>query len=59
MSTPTPEQRFSDRVDNYIRHRPGHPDHEPMLAELRRLFDEHRAEHKVSFDYDARVHLGG
>ncbi|MCW1921432.1 class I SAM-dependent methyltransferase [Luteolibacter arcticus] len=37
---------------------PGHPDHEPMLDELRRLFDEHAQGGKVSIDYDARVHLG-
>jgi len=37
---------------------PGRPGHEPMLAELRRLFDEHRQNGQVSIDYDARVYLG-
>ncbi|MCW1883596.1 class I SAM-dependent methyltransferase [Luteolibacter flavescens] len=38
---------------------PGHPDHERMLDELVRLFDECQEDGKVSIDYDARVHLGG
>jgi SAM-dependent methyltransferase len=37
---------------------PGRPGHEPMLAELRRLFDEHQQDGQVSIDYDARVYLG-
>lgn len=37
---------------------PGRPGHEPMLAELRRLFDEHQQNGQVSIDYDARVYLG-
>ncbi len=37
---------------------PGQPGYEPMLAELRRLFDEHQQDGQVSIDYDARVHLG-
>jgi SAM-dependent methyltransferase len=38
---------------------PGRPGHEPMLAEMRRLFDEHQQGGRVSIDYDARVYLGG
>jgi SAM-dependent methyltransferase len=37
---------------------PGRPGYEPMLAELRRLFDEHQQDGQVSIDYDARVYLG-
>jgi len=37
---------------------PGRPGHEPMLAELRRLFDEHQQDGQVSIGYDARVYLG-
>ncbi|RYD61088.1 MAG: methyltransferase domain-containing protein, partial [Verrucomicrobiaceae bacterium] len=37
---------------------PGRPGHEPMLAELRRLFDTHQQDGLVSIDYDARVYLG-
>jgi SAM-dependent methyltransferase len=37
----------------------GHPGHEPMMAELRRLFDRHQVDGKVALDYVARVHLGG
>jgi len=37
---------------------PGHPDHEPMLAELRRLFDRHQEDGQVRFEYDTELHLG-
>lgn len=37
---------------------PGHPDHEPMLAELRRLHELHQVSGTVDFDYDTRVYLG-
>jgi len=37
---------------------PGHPDHEPMLAELRRLFDRHQEGGRVRFEYDTELHLG-
>lgn len=37
---------------------PGRPGYEPMLAELRRLFDAHQQDGQVSIDYDARVYLG-
>ena len=36
----------------------GHPSHEPMLVELRRLFDAHRQDGRVSFDYDVLVYWG-
>ena len=36
----------------------GHPQHEDMLVELRRLFDAHRIAGQVTFDYDTRVYLG-
>lgn len=37
---------------------PGRPGYEPMLAELRRLFDAHQQDGQVAIDYDARVYLG-
>jgi|tagenome__1003787_1003787.scaffolds.fasta_scaffold20989466_9 ubiquinone/menaquinone biosynthesis C-methylase UbiE len=37
---------------------PGHPKHELMLAELRRIFDRHASGGRVSFDYTTRVHFG-
>lgn len=37
---------------------PGHPDHEPMLAELRRLFDRHQEGGHVHILYDTQLHLG-
>lgn len=36
----------------------GHPDHEPMIAELRRVFDRHQTAGRVAFDYVTRVYLG-
>lgn len=37
---------------------PGHPDHEPMLAELRGLFDRHQEDGRVRFEYDTELHVG-
>lgn len=37
----------------------GDPRHEPMLAELRRLFDDHAVEGTVRFDYDTEIYYGG
>jgi ubiquinone/menaquinone biosynthesis C-methylase UbiE len=37
---------------------PDHPKHDPMLRELRRIFDEHQVNGRISFDYDTRVYYG-
>lgn len=37
---------------------PGHPSHEPMIAELRRIFDAHQADGRVEILYQTKVHLG-
>ena len=37
---------------------PGHPRHEAMMGELRRIFDEHHENGYVCFVYDARLFLG-
>jgi SAM-dependent methyltransferase len=37
---------------------PGHPRHEPMMEELRALFDACARDGKVRFDYRTSVHLG-
>ncbi|HYM75207.1 MAG TPA: class I SAM-dependent methyltransferase [Candidatus Dormibacteraeota bacterium] len=37
---------------------PGHPKHEPMLRELRRIFDLHVVHGRVAFDYKTRVYFG-
>lgn len=37
---------------------PGHPQHEPMLRELRRIFDLHQINNRVEFDYNTRVFYG-
>ena len=36
----------------------GHPRHEPMLAELQRLFDRHQHGGQVAFEYDTKVYWG-
>ena len=36
----------------------GHPSHEPMLAELRRVFDAHRQDGRVRVEYDTDVYYG-
>jgi SAM-dependent methyltransferase len=35
-----------------------HPQYNPMLHELRRIFDRHQLNGMVSFDYDTRVYYG-
>jgi len=37
---------------------PGHPKHEPMLRELRRIFDLRAVEGQVAFDYKTRMYFG-
>ncbi len=36
----------------------GHPNHEPMLQELRRIFDACSINSRVSFDYDTELSVG-
>lgn len=36
----------------------GHPDHEPMLGALRRLFEEHAEKGRVRIEYDTEVYVG-
>ena len=36
---------------------PGHTGYEPMLAELRELFERHQTGGRVTFEYDTRVYL--
>jgi SAM-dependent methyltransferase len=37
---------------------PGHPNHAPMLRELREIFDRHRQNGKVSIEYTTRMFYG-
>ena len=41
-----------------MRHAPGHPKHKPMLAELRRIFDQHAQNGRVRFEYETHVYYG-
>ena len=34
----------------------GHPQHEPMIADLQRLFDRHQRDGQVAFEYDTRLY---
>lgn len=36
----------------------GHPNHEPMIEALRKLFDTCAVDGRISFDYDTRVYAG-
>jgi SAM-dependent methyltransferase len=36
----------------------GHPNHLPMLRELRRIFDQHKENDRVAMDYKTRVYYG-
>jgi len=37
---------------------PGHPDHDPMLQELRRIFEDYNKDSRVSMDYLTRLYFG-
>lgn len=37
---------------------PGEPNHQPMLEELRRIFDQHQEGERVRLEYATRLHLG-
>jgi SAM-dependent methyltransferase len=37
---------------------PGHPNHEPMIAALAKIFEEHNENGRVRFEYDARIFYG-
>ncbi len=37
---------------------PGHPDHEPMLRDLDRLFDEFQRDGRVRLEYDTELYFG-
>jgi SAM-dependent methyltransferase len=37
---------------------PGHPQHAPMLEELRRIFDENAVEGRAMFEYKTRMYFG-
>ncbi len=37
---------------------PGHPDHDPMLADLRTVFDTHQTDGHVAIDYDTQLYYG-
>jgi SAM-dependent methyltransferase len=36
----------------------GHPNHEPMLADLRALFEQYQQQGRVTFEYDTKVYFG-
>jgi SAM-dependent methyltransferase len=36
----------------------GHPRHEPMLAQLREIFDRHQVDGRAAFDYDVQAYWG-
>ncbi len=36
----------------------GQPGHEPMMSELRRIFERYQTDGQVRFEYDTRVHFG-
>lgn len=37
---------------------PGHPNHEPMLAELRRLFEVHNVTGRIRLEYETHMYYG-
>lgn len=37
---------------------PGHPNYEPMLRELREIFEAHQKDGKVAFEYETEIYYG-
>jgi len=37
---------------------PPHPNHEPMIAKLKAIFEECQSEGKVAFEYETNVYIG-
>jgi SAM-dependent methyltransferase len=37
---------------------PGHPNHDPMLQDLRRIFEQYKKDGRVSMDYITRLYFG-
>jgi len=37
---------------------PGHPNHEPMITDLRRIFQRHAVDGRAAFEYKTRVYFG-
>lgn len=37
---------------------PGHPNFEPMLSELKKIFDANKSQGRVTFEYDTRLYYG-
>ena len=35
-----------------------HPNHEPMMTELKKAFDENQSEGRIQFDYDTNIYIG-
>lgn len=62
MSELDPTKRFSSRVEDYVRYRPSypanplHPNHKPLMAALRKLFDDHEQNGEVCFLYQTNVY---
>ncbi|MEM6451069.1 MAG: methyltransferase domain-containing protein [Cyanobacteria bacterium P01_D01_bin.105] len=36
----------------------GHPNFEPMLNELQKIFEQHQTNHKIHFEYDTELYFG-
>ena len=37
---------------------PGEPNYEPMMVELKKLFDKYEVHGKVSFEYETKAYIG-
>lgn len=37
---------------------PGHPQHEPMLAALQNIFNQHQVDGRVTFEYETKIYFG-
>jgi hypothetical protein len=53
-----PATRYSDRVADYERYRPGYPAHASLQTALRDLFDRFAENGSVAMLYDTHLYLG-
>ena len=53
-----PASRYSDRVDDYERYRPGYPAHASLKTAQCDLFDRFAENGRVAMLYDTHLYLG-
>ncbi|MDX3774000.1 hypothetical protein QE250_07745 [Chromatiaceae bacterium AAb-1] len=53
-----PTERFSSRVNSYVKYRPSYPDAAIAFQELQQAFEQHQQNGQIAFNYETEVYLG-